>query len=362
MLTPTVALLVGLLQGSAVPPPTPVAELLQRYARGEAVEGLLSPHFQTTGTFGAFVRDLEREARKVPAPLVATFALDAAAVAYGQVPTEPTMRQKDVLSLLEVGCAALRKANRNPSRLEVHWQLLATALATSSTRSNNGSAETFHAVTPFLPAYDDHFKHMLERNRADPHIAIAVARYDHARFYVWRVTWGVAVVPKGVLTSEHWRERDRRIDTRLENLLSALAPLIQHADLGDEARVRSGDVLLHLGRDEEAFELFGDAPLKDEKWNYIRRLLRARTFVQQGKALDAAREYEAATLINPRARPANLAFAGLAYIAGRHEISQQLLKAASEANAPDPWVAYMYPGAQDWNTRMAALRKEARGD
>ena len=356
---PVVALLTALAHGGPTPQASPVTEILARYARGESIDDSLSPHFRTSAAFNAFVRDLQRDSRKVPAALVATFSLHAASLAFQQEPmTTGRSGQTNALAILEVGCSVLRAASKTPTPFEVRWQTLAADLITSSTRRKSGSAETFH-MNAHLP-YDSHFKHVLERTGSDPHLLLRSARYEGAQFYVWRLTHGVYVVRAEDGLSSRNARRYEAVQ-RLDVILSRLAPLILHPDFTEEARVRSGDALLHLGRDTEAFELLGPNALRDRKWEYIRRLLRARSFVQRGITADAAREYEAAIVIAPQTRPANLALAALAYLAGQHDVAQRLQKAASEATEPDPWVAYMYPRAADWNTRLEALWKEARG-
>jgi hypothetical protein len=65
-------------------------------------------------------------------------------------------------------------------------------------------------------------------------------------------------------------------------------------------------------------------------------------------------------VIDRRAGPAKLALAGLAYLAGQHDVAERLHEDKGDENEPSVWVEYMYPGADDWNSRLEALRKEAR--
>jgi hypothetical protein len=252
---------------------------------------------------------------------------------------------------------ALRRASKLPPHFEVRWQVLAADLITSSTRRTQGSAETFR-MNWYL-RYDRHFMHARRASDSDPHLLMASARYEQAQFYVWRLTNGVAVSRVEGVGSRAYR-RYEAVE-RLAVVCSRLRPLLQHAEFADEARVRFADSLLQIGREQEAFDLLKDDGFQDQKWDYIRRLLRARVFVERGDLVEASREYEAAVRIAPKARPANLALAGLAFLAGQHEDARRLARAAADATELDPWVGYMYQAAADWDARMAALRKEARG-
>jgi tetratricopeptide (TPR) repeat protein len=340
--------------GFTIQAPT-VTEILERYSRGESVDEALTPYLQTSAAVRGFLRDLERQAPTIAAPLVAAFALHAANLAFEHTPLE--FHRGDsayALAILEVGCGTLRRASKSPTDFEVRWQVLAADLITSSTRRKGGSAETFN-MDHLASAYGRHFEHVLGRHRSDPQLALSWARHEQARFYVWRLTWGVAVV-----RAQH--ELPRRLAVRrLEVVVDTLAPLRSQPEFADEARVRSSDALLHLGRSTEALQLLSQGPARDPNWEYIRRLIRGRYFVQRGQADDAGREYNAAILIDPEARQANLALAGLAYLAGQHEVADRLTTAATDASGPDRWVAYMYPGRTDLNARLAALREDARG-
>ena len=337
----------------------PTSAILLRYARGESVDEAISSHFRTSAAFNAFLRDIEREARKVPAPAIAAFSLHAASLAFDQAPMAAGSSGKSTaLAILEVGCSKLRATSQRPSPFEVRWQVFAADLITSSTGRKGGSAETFH-MNAHLP-YDSHFKHVLERGGSDPALALRFARYEQAQFYIWRLTHGVAVVrAEGGLSSRVARRYEAV--QRLDVVLSRLEPLTTHADFAEEARVRSGDALLHLGRDADALQLLGDSTFKNGNWEYVRRLLRARSYIRSGLPADAAREYEAALVITPRARPAKLALAALTYLAGQRDVAERLQQAESEGSESDPWVAYMYPGAEDWIARLDAFRKEALG-
>ena len=335
--------------------PTPVAELLQRYSRGQSVETAISQHIATADTFEIFLSDLKREARKFPPPLASTFALEAASVAFRETPMEAVRKDlPNALAILEIGCSTLREASPNPSDFERRWHVLAADLITSSTRRKSGSAETSW-FNFFLP-YDRHFQHARARNDSYARLSLSLARYEHARFYVWRLMDGFSIVnAKGIVP--------RRYEgfERLKAVLAHLEDLLSHPEFAEEAHVRSADALLYLGSDEEGLSLLGDKAFKDKTWEYLRRLIRARQFLRSGQTGDAAREYEAANRTDPRARAANLTLAGLAYLAGQQDLAGQLASAANESSEPDPWMLYMYPGATDWHVGLAALRKDARG-
>ena len=145
----------------------------------------------------------------------------------------------------------------------------------------------------------------------------------------------------------------------LELVLKELAPLHGHPEFSDEARLRSGDALLHLGRTDEALALLPQ-PVKDPQLEYVRRLLRARHFAQRGNTADAAQEYQAAIVIDPHGRAANLALAGLAYLDAQPDVVARLI-ASTETDAQDPWLTYVYPGGANLKARLAALQTEVRG-
>ncbi|HEY0874953.1 MAG TPA: hypothetical protein VGD94_15880 [Vicinamibacterales bacterium] len=251
--------------------------------------------------------------------------------------------------MLEVACAALRQTSTHPTDFETRWQLMAADMITSSTRRGRGSAETF--LPQRAEDYDRHFEHMLERDPSNPHLALRSARYEQAQFYIWRLTWGVAVIRSQVdLPSEHARRP-------LERAVTLLEPLLPNPDFADEARVRSADALLHLGRTEEALEHLGK-PAQSGEWEYIRRLIRGHYFVRYGKVDEADLEYRAAILSRPDAGPANLALAGLRFLNGQMAQAERLAAAVSPTTS-DPWLDYVYPGGNGLNERLAALRLKA---
>jgi tetratricopeptide (TPR) repeat protein len=193
--------------------------------------------------------------------------------------------------------------------------------------------------------------------KSDSGLALAVARYEQAQFYVWRLTHGFNVVDAAGVLPRAWNDTA----DRLRRVITSLKELLDDPDLGDEARVRSGDALLYLGREKEGLALLADRPFRNRGWDYLRHLLRARALLQRGDNVAAVREYEGALRLDPTSRPANLTLAGLAYLAGQHDEARRLAKVASDSHEPDRWIAYLYPPSQDWPARLAALQKEARG-
>ena len=97
----------------------PTAEILERYSRGERVDELIRPYLRTSSTYPSLVRDFERAMSNHPSPLMATFALDAARLAFA----EPTYaRRGDTtpgLNMLEVACAVLRQTSTHPPDFEI---------------------------------------------------------------------------------------------------------------------------------------------------------------------------------------------------------------------------------------------------
>lgn len=334
--------------------PLPVAELLQRYHRGEAVGEALLPHLQPN-TFEDFLRDLKREGRRLPPQVTASFALEASSVVFDKAPRDRRADLPNALAVLELGCETLREASRTASAFELRWHVLAADLIIGSTRRTSGSAET--VFRNYRLPYDRHFEHVRARDSSDDRLALSVARYEHSQFYVWRLTHGFTVVDPAGVVPRGWYE----VTERLRLVITKLEPLLDHPDFADEARVRSGDALLYLGREKEGLGFLADGPFKDSKWDYIRHLVRARAFLKGVDTVAAAQEYEAARRIDPVSRSANLTLAGLAYLAGQHDAARQLTKVASDSVHPDHWMAYLYPAAADWSVRLAALRRDARG-
>ncbi len=205
----------------------PIAELLQRYASGGAVGEALLPHLRTADAFEAFLRDLKREARRYPAAVAAGFALEAASVAFQETPRQAVRKDlPNALALLEFGCSTLREASDTPSAYELRWQILAAELITSSTRRHSGSAETvfrnYHLI------YDRHFEHVRARVKSDSGMALAVARYEQAQFYVWRLTHGFNVVDAAGVLPRAWND----IADRLRRVITSLNGLLEDPDLG----------------------------------------------------------------------------------------------------------------------------------
>ena len=170
----TFALVVGLSPVAATLQPPPLAETVQRYTRGESVADVLPRHVRSDDAFEDLVRNLKREVSTLPPPLAAAFALEAAAVGFREGPAGVRFKPRQgVMAVLEVGCKRLRESSPSPSAFELRWHALAMDLLTRTTRRGNGSAETTYVSQGF---YNEHVKHVRERNHSEPSLVVALAR------------------------------------------------------------------------------------------------------------------------------------------------------------------------------------------
>jgi tetratricopeptide (TPR) repeat protein len=127
-----------------------------------------------------------------------------------------------------------------------------------------------------------------------------------------------------------------------------------------EALVRLSWVLVRLGRHEEALsalDAFGDRT-NDTTLRYWSRLFRARAFEGLGRPDDAARAYNEALSLIPRAQSPTAALALLETRRGRIEDAERWAIAGRTAPAGtvDPWWQYGKGEYRLYEARMAALR------
>ncbi|MCR4373696.1 MAG: hypothetical protein NUW22_02490 [Acidobacteria bacterium] len=144
----------------------------------------------------------------------------------------------------------------------------------------------------------------------------------------------------------------------------AFLALVEHPDVGAEARVRLGISQTRTGRHAEAVTTLrrAEQETRDPHLVYLARLFRGQAFEALKRTKDAETAYRSAVLTIPGAQAAANALAGLLAADGRRLEAQQLI-ARTLATKPmpvDPWRVYVHGDDRFWPYLIGRLRQEIR--
>ena len=349
-----------------------VTELLDRYAAGEfdAVVAQLSRR----ASFGPFLKQLkdegpkwidaggpsDRARRQVAA---ATFALEAARIDEWHewkwtqkqplmCPTAPPTGADPSLAgcfqplnrliwrpaplLIEWGCDIFT-ADEQPRPIERIWQLAAVAVAQRGEDGQFlvGDQAIGHGVGggEIINPQDEikHLDHVQERFPNEKRFMLA---QGIARFQVW--------------------SDDAHI---------AFGSLYNDPDVGAEAMMRVGEMLIREKRYDDAYDRFDrvERQTRDGYVIYLARYFRGQALLQQNNREGAESAFRAALAVRPRTQSGSTALAAVLYQSGRMIDAQSTIASMLMAPpAPDPWREFLHADDRFWPQLITMLRREIR--
>lgn len=144
----------------------------------------------------------------------------------------------------------------------------------------------------------------------------------------------------------------------------AFLALVDHPEVGAEARVRLGISQTRSGRHADAVETLrrAEQETRDPHLVYLARLFRGQALEAVKRTKDAEVAYRSAVLTIPGAQAAANALAGLLAADGRRLEAQQLI-GRTFATTPmpvDPWRVYVHGDDRFWPYLIDRLRQELR--
>ena len=347
-------------------PPQSALELLDRYAAGdfEAVVTALGDIWE----FDRFAKDLgklapawtaaggpEDRARRELA--IATFALEAARVdprrewkrivkppemaavnseVEGNEPFQPlnSLYWGPAPNLIEWACRILR-VDQTPRSIERIWQMAALAVAQRSEDSHFlvGDPQIGQgAAAGEVINRQDEYKHLDHVEKRFPKEARFTLAQGIARFRVWP-----------------------------EDAHQAFTALKDHADVGGEALVRLGEMLLSEGKVDDAIERFDQAEhrSRDPYVLYLAAYLRGASLLRKREPERATTSFRRAVLEVPGGQSASTALAALEAKGDRREEARRLIVEMFRFEPPrDPWREFIRADDRFWPYLVTRLRRE----
>jgi tetratricopeptide (TPR) repeat protein len=153
-------------------------------------------------------------------------------------------------------------------------------------------------------------------------------------------------------------------DRALHAALTTLEPLLASPSVGAEAHVRSGHILLRLGRADDALPHFHAASEGAEPAiKYLGHMYAAWTLAHQSKAAAAIAEYRAALRVVPHARSAASLLTALLLMNDETTQAEALVDqeiSTLSAGIDDPWRTYLLGDYRHYPALLARLREAIR--
>lgn len=327
-------------------------QLLDRYARGEFDPVVAS--LASVTNFEPIYKDLkenapkwieaggvaDRERRRLAA---ATFAMEAARIGALTDWKEVRMfiRIENIFwrppsQLLEWGCALMR-STPEPTPIEHTWQMAALAVL--------GRAQDYEFLigSPWEGRANKgdefyHLEHTIKRFPKDRRLLLAQ---------------GIAA---------EWRLFPNERNTGLKEATNIFDNLATDPEVGGEASLRLGIVLLRSGRSSEAMPSLALAlrTSRETRLKYLAQMFTGQVFETWKQADKAEEAYRAALEILPNAQSAAFPLAAILAEKGHRAEGAALIAAAVSANPRpvDPWREYGNGDERFWPTLISQLRKE----
>ena len=140
--------------------------------------------------------------------------------------------------------------------------------------------------------------------------------------------------------------------------------LLNDPDVGAEANVRLGALLLRGNNASKALEQFDRAEwlTRDPDLVYLARFYRGQIALRAHHDADAVAAFRAALAVRPGSQSASAALAALLVKADQHTAAQAVMKAVLEAGPDhtDPHIEYMHGDDRFWPALIAALHREIK--
>ncbi|MFI5177475.1 MAG: tetratricopeptide repeat protein [Vicinamibacterales bacterium] len=342
----------GQVRGTMRPPQQKVrsatGDALDRYAKGD-YDGAVSVlwylgGFSTVDADEWIKRNGLRDAehRRL---IAATLALEITAA-----------KESWPVALVEWACEGFRDAGP-PTPIENTWLRASIALA---------EGDGMWAVL----APDKHLGHTLQRFPDDGRFKLVAPFVAVARASEPALTTGTTVTDQTPMAVDFLAARivDRSTEAgareaaQYERAAPQLAALVADPEVGPEARLRLGDLLLRLGRVDEATDQFRQAAAaeSDPFVGYLARVSLAWTDASAGRADEAVRGYQSALGIVPHAHSASILLAALLMIHGRvpdaETVMTDMLR-STPASVDDPWRQFSHGDLRLYPKLIATLRE-----
>jgi hypothetical protein len=229
--------------------------------------------------------------------------------------------------LLEWGCALLRE-RPSVDAGERWWHLASLAVAE---RAQDGEFLVgLYAPPPdYLPAKIEHAGHLQNRLPAEPRVKLAIGI-------------GQDVQAAGPAARE------------------TFSALRDDPDVGAEASVRLGAVMLRQGATTDAVAMFerAESHTRDPWVLYLARFFKGRALELRKRPADAERAYRSALRAMPHAQSGVMALATLLAKDGRRREAASLTADMLAAPPMDPWRAFADADDRFWPELIARVRAE----
>jgi tetratricopeptide (TPR) repeat protein len=279
----------------------------------------------------------DRDRRRLAA---ATFAMEAARIGANTDWKEVRMFMrleniywKPPALLLELGCALMRSTT-SPTDSEHAWQMAALGVV--------GHAQDYEFLigSPWdarANTKDEikHLEHTIARFPKDRRLLLAQGIAAELRLY------------------------PRATNTGIKEAREIFGNLKEDANVGAEARMRLGAILVRARQAEAALPLLTAAAdaTPDPFVKYLANYFAGEALGQLGERERAEAAYRRALDAVPRAQSASFALSALLGLRGaRAEAASLISQAIATPIVPDPWRAYGSGDDRFWPLRIAALR------
>ena len=364
-----IVLLTGLTSAQSRAPAAQSLSRLDRYAAGQFDE--VAAELAGLTDFQQLFDDLkghseawleaggpaDRHRRQLAA---ATFALEAARVAAWrewkliqesppQTSPLPTIYWKPAPLLIEWGCERLRN-NDPPVAVERVWHLAALAVAQRGEdpqfligMTQIVAAPGEPTELPPLPTPRRYAPEVLNSQKEISHLLHARKRFPEE--------------PRFLLAEGLARERVVPNEAAL-----AYADLVKHPDVGAEAELRLGALLLRQNRLPEAMKSLDrvERRTRDPYLVHLTRFFRGQIHVRQQREREAIEAFRGALAARPGAQSASVMLAELLFKDGRRSEAQRVMADALAANPAggDPNLEYAHGDDRFWPELLIRLRRE----
>lgn len=369
-----------MLQGRATQAPTTLA-LLGRYADGEF--GEIARTFAGSIDFKDLLKDLKREetqkwlmaggpddqARRELA--AATFALEAARAdgwrewkwIVNNPIGPPNVYWMPPPQLIEWGCELLRQ-EETPLPIERVWQLAAMGVAQRS--EDTQFLIGFTQLPPLEeprpappPAAPTTSPRVPLRNPGPPPFPDEVANVQKEIGHLNHVVARFPKEKRFMLGEALARERPSPADA-----IRLYSSLLNDPDVGAEANVRLGALLLRQGNTGKALDQFDRAEwlTRDPDLIYLARFYRGQIALKARREEEAITAFRAALLVRPGSQSASTALASLLAKGDQRVAAGAIVQAMLDAgpNQTDPHIEYMHGDDRFWPLLLEKLHREIK--
>jgi hypothetical protein len=266
----------------------------------------------------------------------------------------------DLRDLVEWACVLVR--TDPPAQDELAWQHAALAVIGGAwdARFLTTPPPLKEGQKPPTPLMFGHAEHVRLRHPGDGRVALAEAFIAEAAA-PRETTLRPEPLPLPSRFAELAASRARQ---RTLRAIEVLAPLVDHAEAGDEARLRSGYLSYKAGDGDGALASFAAVSNSDDVFvRYLAHYFSGRVHERREARAVAERAYRQAIDVLPGAQSAAIALSTLLFLDSRPDEAYAVMQAAMAVSpAPmDPWRVYGYGDYRRWPEARDAMRRAVAG-